>query len=110
MICQAARTAELVIVAVLVAMLSLTGTRADSSNGERLARQWCASCHVVALDQKQANADVPTFATIAKLPGFDRDKIAYFLLDPHPKMPNMSLTRAEATDLADYIATLRVAR
>jgi hypothetical protein len=27
-----------------------------------------------------------------------------FLLDPHPKMPNLSLTRTEATDLAAYIA------
>lgn len=110
MICKAARITELIIVAVFMAIFSLTGARADPSSGERLARQWCASCHVVATDQKQANADVPTFAAIAKLPGFSRDKIAYFLLDPHPKMPNMALTRAEATDLADYITTLGVAR
>ena len=110
MIRKAARTAKLIIAAVFVQALFLTGTRADPSNGERLARQWCASCHVVAPDQKQADADVPTFAAIAKSTGFSRDKIAYFLLDPHPKMPNMSLTRAEATDLADYIASLGVAR
>jgi hypothetical protein len=29
------------------------------------------------------------------------------LLDPHPKMPDMALSRAEAADLAAYIATLR---
>jgi hypothetical protein len=29
-----------------------------------------------------------------------------FLLDPHPKMPDMSLTRTEAGDLAAYIASL----
>jgi mono/diheme cytochrome c family protein len=79
---------------------------ADAANGERLAQQWCASCHVIASDQKQASADVPTFSTIARTSGFSRDKLAFFLLDPHPKMPNMSLTRNEATDLADYIASL----
>jgi mono/diheme cytochrome c family protein len=79
---------------------------ADAANGERLARRWCASCHVVAADQKQASADVPAFSSIARMPGFDRNKVALFLLDPHPKMPDMSLTRSEAADLADYIASL----
>ncbi|MGB8525505.1 MAG: cytochrome c, partial [Rhodoplanes sp.] len=27
--------------------------------------------------------------------------------DPHPKMPDMSLTRTEAADLAAYILSLR---
>jgi mono/diheme cytochrome c family protein len=106
MICKTGRIFRSMIAAVSVTMLSTTLACADPANGEHLARQWCAACHVVAPDQKQANADVPTFAAIAKLPGFSRDKIAYFLLDPHPKMPNMSLTRAEAGDLADYIDTL----
>ena len=50
--------------------------------------------------------EAPPFASIAKKPGFDAGQIAVFLLDPHPKMPNMSLTRNEAGDLAAYIATL----
>jgi hypothetical protein len=41
------------------------------------------------------------------VPDFDANRIAMFLLDPHPKMPDMSLTRFEAGDLAAYIATLR---
>jgi hypothetical protein len=28
------------------------------------------------------------------------------LLEPHPKMPNMSLTRTEAADIAEYINSL----
>jgi hypothetical protein len=43
---------------------------------------------------------------IARRPQFDSGQVALFLLDPHPKMPNMSLTRMEAGDLAAYIATL----
>ena len=34
-------------------------------------------------------------------------RLTFFLLDPHPKMPDMALSRAEAADLAAYIATLR---
>jgi mono/diheme cytochrome c family protein len=33
--------------------------------------------------------------------------LAFFLLDPHPKMPSFPLSRAEAADLAAYIASLR---
>jgi mono/diheme cytochrome c family protein len=80
---------------------------ADPTHGEKLARQWCASCHVVASDQKGTVAEAPPFATIARKPDFDTAKIALFLLDPHPKMPNMNLSRAEAGDLAAYIKTLK---
>jgi cytochrome c len=80
--------------------------RADPDDGEKLARRWCAACHLAAPDQQQATTDAPPFATIARMPGFNREKLAYFLLEPHPIMPNMALSRGEATDLADYIATL----
>ena len=89
---------------------AVTPAAADPANGERLARQWCSSCHIVAPDQTRASADVPAFASIARMPGFDRNKVAFFLLDRHPKMPSMSLTRSEATDLADYIASLGTGR
>jgi mono/diheme cytochrome c family protein len=79
---------------------------ADARNGEKLARRWCEPCHVVAADQRGVTGEAPPFASIATRPGFDAAKIATFLLDPHPKMPDMSLTRNEAADLASYIATL----
>jgi hypothetical protein len=58
--------------------------------------------------QRPAATDqAPPFATIAKIPDFDAAKIALFLLAPHPKMPDMGLSRSEAADLAAYIATLK---
>src|SRR5579872_1652606 len=66
---------------------------ADPGHGEKLARQWCASCHVVAPDQRGVVTEAPPFATVARRPDFDSAKLALFLLDPHPKMPNMALTR-----------------
>ena len=79
---------------------------ADADNGKRLAQRWCASCHVVAPDQTTANADAPPFATIARTSGFNAEKLVFFLLEPHPKMPSMALTRNEANDIAAYIGTL----
>ncbi len=40
--------------------------------------------------------------------GFQPGQARFFLLDPHPKMLNMSLTRNEVTDIADYIASLEL--
>jgi mono/diheme cytochrome c family protein len=79
---------------------------ADAYNGGQLARRWCAPCHVVASDQREVTGEAPPFATVAKRPNFDAARLAFFLLDPHPKMPDMSLTRFEAGDLAAYVATL----
>jgi mono/diheme cytochrome c family protein len=99
--------------AILVAAFAATSPVAadpapapDPDHGEILAKRWCAACHLVGADQKQATTDAPPFTALAKRPDFDAAKIAFFLLDPHPKMPNMALSRAEANDLAAYIATL----
>ena len=81
---------------------------ADSSNGLRVAHRWCEACHVVTATQTRPATDqAPPFASIAKEPGFDAGKIALFLLDPHPKMPDMGLSRSDAADLAAYIASLK---
>ena len=80
---------------------------ADANNGAQLAKRWCATCHLVDSDQKQASADVPPFAAIARKPDFTPEKVAFFLLDPHPRMPNFSLSRSEAADIAAYIGSLR---
>ena len=80
---------------------------ADADHGGDLAKRWCAACHLVASDQKQASADVPSLAAIARKSDFTPEKVAFFLLDPHPKMPNFPLSRKEAADLAAYIDSLR---
>jgi len=96
---------------IVTATLAITPAfGANPDNGERLAHRWCEACHVVVISATQHRSttdQAPPFASIAKTPGFDAAKIALFLLDPHPKMPDMGLSRAEAADLAAYIATLK---
>ena len=60
----------------------------------------------MAADQTRGADNVPAFATIAKIQGFNAEAIAQFLMDPHPKMPDMQLSRDEARDLGAYIASL----
>jgi mono/diheme cytochrome c family protein len=100
----ALRLAAMGIVTALVAGPVLA---ADASNGKRVAVRWCATCHVVAPDQRHAYADAPPFREIANRPNFSESGLVTFLLNPHAKMPNMSLTRVEADDIAAYIRTLR---
>jgi mono/diheme cytochrome c family protein len=97
---------QLVVVAVAV-LCGPQASGADANHGAELAKRWCAACHLVASDQQQANVEAPTFATIAAKSDFTAEKVAFFLLDPHPKMPNFPLSRVEAADLAAYIGSLR---
>ena len=89
---------------IAMATLSSVAVAADAANGGAIAKRWCAACHVVAPDQQRGNTRAPPFSAIANLQGFDSGKLALFLLEPHPRMPNMNLSRNEANDLAAYIA------
>jgi mono/diheme cytochrome c family protein len=89
---------------VLVAALA-TGASADARKGETLAKRWCATCHVVAADQQVGTTQSPAFSTIARKPELNEATLALFLLNPHPRMPDMNLSRSEAADLAAYIKT-----
>jgi mono/diheme cytochrome c family protein len=105
---SATMTAVALCVAALGMISAVTPIRAaDAMNGERLAQRWCAACHVVSSDQRQAYADAPPFEEIAKRPNFSESGLMTFLLDPHAKMPNMNLSRIEAGDIAAYVHRLQ---
>ncbi|MYZ49353.1 c-type cytochrome [Propylenella binzhouense] len=85
------------------------GTALAAGNAERggtIAGRWCASCHLVGPGQTSASADVPTFAAVAARSKGELGWLEGFLADPHPAMPDMSLTRQEIRDLAAYIGSL----
>lgn len=95
-------------IAVLMTLMAVPAVAAgDTENGETLARVWCSSCHVVAEDQSAASADVPTFRSIARNPLTTPDRLAQFLEDPHPVMPDMNLSRPEVADIVAYIMSLK---
>jgi hypothetical protein len=67
---------------VLAAVITQPVLAADASNGERLAMRWCAACHVVANDQREANTDAPPFEAFAKRPNFSEFGLMTFLINP----------------------------
>jgi mono/diheme cytochrome c family protein len=103
---RAACAVMLAVAFALSAGVSASAAPGDPAQGEKLATRWCAGCHVVGADQTRGADNVPPFATIARTPGFNAESIAQFLMDPHPKMPDMQLSRDEARDLGAYIASL----
>lgn len=96
--------------AALLAAVSFAGEAAaagDAASGQRIAARWCASCHAVGREEPRVSTEAKPFVQIARTPEFNDRSLALFLLDPHPKMPDMGLSRAEAADLAAYILSLR---
>ena len=99
------RTFAALLSLMVIAALPNAAMAADAANGETLAKRWCAACHVVAADQQRSNGQAPPFSAIGKTPDLDAAKLALFIMLPHPKMPDMNLSRAEAADLAAYIVS-----
>lgn len=89
----------------LAASLATSALAGDAKHGGVIAKRWCAACHVVSADQTSASADAPSFADIARR-RTDKKQIAHFLMDPHPPMPNMHLSRKEIDDIVTYIRSL----
>jgi mono/diheme cytochrome c family protein len=80
---------------------------ADPDKGSILAQRWCSGCHVVSGDQVKGTDIAPSFASIAEKPDFNEEKVIAFLLEPHPKMPNMALSPEETRDIGVFIAEQR---
>ena len=80
----------------------------DARIGERLARQWCASCHLVAADQRAPAPDTaPPFASIAARPNATPGALRTIIQMPYPRMPQIALSREEVEHVIAYIASLK---
>jgi mono/diheme cytochrome c family protein len=90
-----------------LALVTPHAVLADAQKGAQLARQWCASCHVIGGNPATAVPQgPPSFPAIARS-GMTADQLRTFLSHPHGAMPDLALTRAEIDDLIGYIETLR---
>jgi mono/diheme cytochrome c family protein len=76
---------------------------ADAERGATIAARWCAACHMAAPGQGRSDAAPPDFAKIGRQPDLDARKLSAFLMTPHPRMPDMSLSRQQIDDLVAFI-------
>ena len=101
---------RIVMVAALLVLIGGSALAAGhAAEGKAIAQRWCAACHQVSSEQTTASADVSSFMTIAQMRATSSALAALegFLADPHPLMPDMSLTRQEISDLVAYIGSLK---
>ena len=80
----------------------------DPTEGLIIAERWCAQCHIVSSDQAlSTETPAPTFRSIANRPEQTAAAIVGFLVDPHPPMPDLNLTRQEMDHIVAYLSSLR---
>ena len=99
------RAIGLILLIIFGITLTTGADAADTKKGETLAKRWCATCHITSSSQQQGAAEASPFSAIANKPNFNERTIAYFLLAPHPRMPDMSLSRSEGKEATIFEAT-----
>ena len=76
--------------------------------GYRMAQEICAECHAIEPDELHSpNMDAPTFFDVANKPGMTAIALSVWFRTPHPTMPNFVIGADEASDLTDYILSLK---
>jgi cytochrome c len=77
----------------------------DVASGRELARTWCTPCHVVDLEGHGTDAG-PALPVLLGDGVRTSDQIRGWLADPHPPMPNLSLSRQEIEDIVAYLQSM----
>lgn len=81
---------------------------ADPEAGKAVVEMWCVSCHLGS-GGRVTQDGAPPITAIARVMQPDTDMLQRVLADPHPPMPEVSLTRRQIEDVVAYLATLRAA-
>ena len=80
----------------------------DVTIGKEIAGKLCVGCHVIEKTSSgYAQADVPSFPSIANRPNQSVEALSGWLMAPHAPMPDPHLTRKEIRDLAGYIVSFK---
>lgn len=85
----------------------LESKQPNIENGKALADKLCVTCHAVEDRTGSAHSDIPSFKAAANRAGQTKEKLANWLMSPHPPMPNPNLTREEIRDIGGYLLSLR---
>ncbi|MCG8692185.1 MAG: cytochrome c [Minwuiales bacterium] len=76
-------------------------------DGKRIAQKWCVNCHIVEAGSNRGGDTAPPFMRIANDPETTPERLRGFLVDPHPLMPNLDLTRQEIDAIIAYMQSLK---
>lgn len=73
--------------------------------GKQLVLNSCTSCHAP-MDSAHASDQAPPLSFLAHDNKSDPRWVRAWLMDPHPPMPNIMLSRQQVADVMAYLATL----
>jgi mono/diheme cytochrome c family protein len=93
--------------AAAITLSGVAGAQERVEQGHEIARNWCSSCHLVEPGGASGSDAAPPLPAVAQDPSLSPDRLRSWLADPHPPMPNLSLTRDEVEALVAYIGSLR---
>jgi mono/diheme cytochrome c family protein len=101
-------TALLLCLTVAVTLLGSThaSLAQNVENGRRISERWCSECHTIG-SRSARHKGAPPFASIAARDIVTSDMLVSFLLLPHATMPNLSLSRNDALDIAAFIMDMK---
>lgn len=96
----------------LAGIAEAADTQGNVHRGRDFAFDNCRPCHVVAPDQRSTTrfSIAPDFQSVANMPSTTPLSLIVWLTNPHPTMPSLVLSPAEASDVIAYIESLRTAR
>lgn len=77
------------------------------SEGHRLAKAWCESCHAVESHVLEMPNEPPSFQAVANSPGITPLALKVFFRTSHKDMPNLVIGPDQADALASYILSLK---
>jgi cytochrome c len=86
---------------------SATPAETSASEGHRLAKAWCESCHAVESHVLEMPNEPPSFQAIANSPGITPLALKVFFRTSHKNMPNLVIGQDQADALANYILSLK---
>lgn len=77
----------------------------NAEAGKQLVQNSCTACHAP-MDTVHASDQAPPLSFLAHDRKADPRWVRGWLMDPHPPMPNIMLSRQQVADVMAYLATL----
>jgi mono/diheme cytochrome c family protein len=84
-----------------------TTAETSISEGHRLAKEWCESCHAIEPHMPQIPRQPPSFESVANEPSTTALALKVFFRTSHKDMPNIVIAPDQADALVSYILSLK---
>ena len=102
---HAKRRATRILLSALLSYAPPVWAAANADAGRQLVERSCSSCHATTT-AKSATDGAPSLSFIAKDNKARPAWVRGWLMEPHPPMPNISLSRQQIDDVIAYLGTL----